>query len=122
MLVVCGFSLRSLFQRYFNATSTVFQRYFDAFGALKYRLCIEKQTEIKRTHIGLISDLQRTYSEPSVGDGGGKKYVVYICPSGRKGMWQIVVWMQLAGCWGRNTIFFCGVCDYIGKNMYICSV
>ena len=72
---LCRLCVGSLCARYCNATSTVFQWYFDAFGALKYRLCIEKQMDIKRTRIGLIANLQRTYSEPSVEDGGGRKYV-----------------------------------------------
>ena len=54
---LCRLCVGSPWARYFNATSTVFQRYFDAFGALKYRLCIEKQAEIKRTRIGLIANL-----------------------------------------------------------------
>ena len=53
----CRLCVGSLCARYFNATSTVFQWYFDAFGALKCRLCIEKQTDIKRTRIGLIANL-----------------------------------------------------------------
>ena len=62
--IVCmfkGFLYRlcvgSPWARCFNATSTVFQWYFDAFGALKYRLCIEKQMDIKRTRIGLMANL-----------------------------------------------------------------
>jgi len=61
---VCRLCVGSPCARYFNATSIVFQWYFDAFGALKYRLYIEKQMDIKRTRIGLIANLLRTYCEP----------------------------------------------------------
>ncbi len=59
---VCRLCVGSPCARYCNGISTLLQWYFDAYGALKYRLCIEKQAEIKRTRIGLIANLQRTYS------------------------------------------------------------
>lgn len=55
--------------RYFNATSTLFQHYFDTFGVLKYRLCIEKQVEIKLSYSEPIANLHliRLGGGPGIG-------------------------------------------------------
>jgi hypothetical protein len=51
------------------AISTLLQRYFDAFEALKYRLCIEKQAEIKRSYSEPIANLHliRLGGGPGIG-------------------------------------------------------
>ena len=54
---LCRLCVGSLCARYCNGISTLRQRYFDAIGAVKYRLCIEKQMDIERTRIGLIANL-----------------------------------------------------------------